>query len=122
MGRLLTITKSNDVKLGKRKKSLSRKLRTGPVTLAVALIFLVCLLSLFFLAQVFQSSTKGYEISELESDMEELKEQNKALEIKAAELRSFENIKNEAERLNMVQAERIVYIRQSGTSVAVANR
>jgi len=122
MGRLLTITKSNEVSLGRRKKMISRKIATGPVTLAVALIFLVCLLSLFFLAQVFQSSTKGYEISELESDMEALKEQNKVLEIQAAELRSFETIKNEAEKLNMVQANKIVYIKQSGTSVAVADR
>jgi cell division protein FtsL len=90
--------------------------------MVVALIFLICLLSLFFLAQVFQSSTKGYEISELEGKMEALKEQNKELEIKAAELRSFETIKNEAEKLNMVNANRIVYIRQSGTSVAVAER
>jgi len=121
MGRLLTITRSNEVAVGRRKKVISRKMVTGPVTLAAALIFLICLLSLFFLAQVFQSSTKGYEISELESNMDELKEQNKSLEIRAAELRSFETIKNEAEKLNMVQAERIVYIRQSGTSVVVAN-
>lgn len=122
MSRLLTVTKSNDSSLGKRKSTLSYKLKTGPVTLTVVVICLVCLLSLFFLAQVFQSSTKGYEVTDLEKKIKELKEDNKSLEIKAAESRSFENIKNEAEKLNMVSADKIVYLRQSGSSVAVANR
>lgn len=112
-------TKSNS--LGKRKNLFSQRLKTGPVTLTVVVIFLVCLLSLFFLAQVFQSSTKGYEITDLEKRIKNLEEENKSLEIRAAELKSFENIKNEADKLNMVQSNKIVYIRQSGTSVAVAN-
>ncbi len=108
--------------LERREKIIPHSLKAGPVTLTVILISLVCLLSLFFLAQIFQSSTKGYEITDLERRVKDLKEQNAALEIKAAELRSFENIKNEAEKLNMVQANKIVYIKQSGRTVAVANK
>lgn len=113
--------KASNNSIGKRKGLFSQRLKTGPVTLTVVVIFLVCLLSLFFLAQVFQSSTKGYEITDLEKRIKELKEENKSLEIRAAELKSFDNIKNEAEKLNMVQASKIVYIRQSGSSVAVAS-
>jgi cell division protein FtsL len=108
--------------VGRRNKIIPRNLKAGPVTLTIVVITLVCLLSLLFLAQIFQSSTKGYEITDLERKVSELKEQNKALEIKAAELRSFENIKSEAEKLNMVRADKIVYVKQSGRSVAVANR
>lgn len=122
MARFLTIIQSNNLTPGRRKKLISRKIRTGPVTLAIITITLVCLLGLFFLAQVFQSSTKGYEITDLEKRVEELKEQNKLLEIKAAELRSFENIKSEAEKLNLIPSNEIVYIRQSGRSVARANQ
>lgn len=108
--------------LKKKEKIILYNLKAGPVTMTVILISLVCFLSLFFLTQIFQSSTKGYEITELEKKAKELKEQNKALEIKAAELRSFENIKNEADKLNMVRTNKIVYIKQSGRSVAVANK
>lgn len=108
--------------LKRRGKIIPHNFKAGPVTLTVILISLVCFLSLLFLAQIFQSSTKGYEISDLERKVKELKEQNKVMEIRAAELRSFENIKNEAEKLNMTQANKIVYIKQSGRSVAVANR
>lgn len=113
-------TESNSTSIGRKKRLFSQRLKTGPVTLTVVVIFLVCLLSLFFLAQVFQSSTKGYEITDLEKRIKDLKEENKSLEIKAAELKSFENIRNEAETLNMVQSNKIVYIRQGGTSVAIA--
>jgi cell division protein FtsL len=106
----------------RREKMILSNIKAGPVTLVIILLSLVCFLSLFFLAQVSQSSTKSYEIADLEKKVKELKEQNKVLELKAAELRSFENIKNEAEKLNMVSADKIVYIKQSGRSVAVANK
>ena len=118
----LSNIKLNNVSFEKRKKSFSNHLKSGPVTMVIVVIFLICVLSLFFLAQVFQSSTKGYEMTELENKIKDLKEQNKSLEIKSAELKSFENLKNEANILNMVPANKIVYIKRSGTSVAVAKQ
>ncbi len=114
------MTKSRNISFGKRRQGFSSRLKSGPVTMVMVVIFLICVLSLFFLAQVFQSSTKGYEITDLQSQVKELKEQNKSLEIKAAELKSFENLRDEATTLNMVPTEKIVYLKKSGTSVAVA--
>jgi cell division protein FtsL len=118
----LSITRSSTISLGKNRRGFSSRLKSGPVTMVMVVIFLICVLSLFFLAQVFQSSTKGYEITELHNQIKNLEEQNKSLEIEAAELKSFENLKNEADTLNMVGTNNIVYIKRSGTSVAVANQ
>lgn len=84
----------------------------------VVVIVLICLISLFFLAQVFQASTKGFEISNLQEQAEELKEKNRALEIESTDLRSFEKIQREAEKLNMVKTEKIVYMRSDGKMAA----
>ena len=121
MGRL-SITRSNNISIGKNRKGFSSRIKSGPITMVTVVIFLICVLSLFFLAQVFQSSTKGYEITELQNQIDDLEEQNKSLEIEAAELKSFENLKNEASSLNMVSTDKIVYIKKSGTSVAVASQ
>jgi len=118
----MSIARSSNISIGKRKRGFSSRLKSGPVTMVMVVIFLICVLSLFFLAQVFQSSTKGYEITELHDQIKNLEEQNKSLEIEAAELKSFENLKDEANTLNMVNTDNIVYIKRSGTSVAVANQ
>lgn len=120
MSRYLSLANTNLV-FGRRKKAVNLKLKRGPYTTAIVLVILICLLSLFFLAQVFQSSTKGYEISNLQQQAEELKEKNKALEIKAAELRSFDKIREAANKLNMIKSETIVYL-QGKKEMAVANR
>lgn len=118
MSRYLTLTNSNFIGPTRQKRTVSLRLKRGPYTTAVVLIILISLLSLFFLAQVFQSSTSGYEISNLQKQADELKEKNKTLEIKAAELRSFDRIRQEAEKMNMIKSDKIVYLRAKG-SVAV---
>lgn len=118
MTRYLTITNTN--KKGARKRTLPlRKPTAGPVTLTLITILILCLVSLFYLAQIFKSSTKGYDVSELEKKVTELKEQNTKLEIEAAELKSFKNIEESANQLNMVSISNIIYLTSSGSTVAI---
>lgn len=112
--RYLTLIHQNAYHALDRKRAFNLRLKRGPYTTAIVLVIFICLLSLFFLAQVFQSSTSGYEISNLQKKADEIKEKNKALEIKAAELRSFDKIKEEADKLSMVKSEKIVYLRTKG--------
>ena len=120
MGRYLTITNSSIEKEGVRKKTLPQKMKTGPVTLTIVTLILVCFLSLFYLAQLFDSSTKGYQMNELEKKTEELREVNRKLEVKAAELKSYKHIEEEAKKLNMLPSASVVYISRVGTQVVVA--
>ena len=112
----------NNLTSKKRKKTIRGKLATGPVTIAVVTVVLFCVLGLLFLAQVFQSQTKGYDLVELNERIEDLKDDNKELEIKAAELRSIDKIKESAEQLNLVETKDIVYINRMGNSVVVVNK
>ncbi|MDD3887163.1 MAG: hypothetical protein PHN19_00100 [Patescibacteria group bacterium] len=120
MTKYLTINKSLNSK--NRNKTIKNKLSAGPVTLAIVTVVLFCALGLLFLAQVFQSQTKSYEVLELKQKAEELKQDNKDLEIKSAELRSMDHIKQSAKQLNLVDTKNIVYINKIGNSVVVMNR
>jgi cell division protein FtsB len=120
VSRYFTLTHQNSfIRLNRQKRTVNLRLKRGPYTTALILIVLISVLSLFFLAQVFQSATSGYQISDLQKQADELKEKNKTLEIKAAELRSFDRIKQEAEKLNMIKSDQIVYLRAK-TSMAAA--
>ncbi len=122
MSAYLTITNSKTMKRGIRKKTLPKNFRIGPVTFVVIAAATFAFIGFMFLAQLFQSSTKGYEITELRSVANELKEENKKLEIKAAELRSFDNIDESVEKLNMVKSDSVVYLKKTGGTIVAANR
>jgi len=122
MAGYLTISNSRTTKKGVRKRTLAKSFRIGPVTFVVTAVSIFALIGFLFLAQLFQTSTKGYEISELRSQVTDLKEENKKLEIKAAELRSFGNVNDSVEKLNMVKSNNVVYLKKVGSTVVVANK
>lgn len=113
----MTIANFGSTKKGMRKKTIRNRLTTGPVTLAIVTVVLTCFVALMFLTQVFDSSTKGYEITELQNKAEDLKNEHAKLEIEAARLKSFENLDGEADKLNMVPIKSVVYLTRTGTVV-----
>lgn len=117
MARFLTLTKSNTRRRGIRKKALGGSVAPGPVTMVVGLVVLFCVLSMMFLVQVFQSSTTGYEVSALQDQIDDLKEDNKKLEIQAAELQSLDSIEKSVQEINMVPLDSIVYVEPPATSI-----
>lgn len=118
MAKYVTLTNYGSGQKGKRKKTVKNYLRTGPVSLAIITIVLTCLVALLFLTQVFDSSTKGFEITELRQRAEELKKENEKLEIEAAKLKSFENLESQAKKLNMTPIKNIVYVTRTSGVVA----
>ena len=122
MAGYFTISHSRTTKKGVRKRTLAKSFRIGPVTFVVTVVSIFALIGFLFLAQLFQTSTKGYEISELRNEVTDLKEENKKLEIKAAELRSFGNVNESVETLNMVKSNNVVYLKKVGSTVVVANK
>jgi len=122
MSAYITISNSKTMKRGIKRKTLPKNFKIGPVTFVVVAVGMFAFIGFIFLAQLFQSSTKGYEITELRQSANELKEENKKLEIKAAELRSFENIDESVGKLNMVKADNVVYLKKVGGAIVAANR
>lgn len=66
----------------------------GPVSNTIVLIVLLCLLGMFYLAQVTKTNSFGYKISELSARQEELKSEHDQLEVASARLQSLERVKN----------------------------
>ncbi len=91
-------------------KTAERSFKIGPVSLNFLTITIICLLALFYLIQSQQSSVKGYQIKDLEEEKQAAVEKNEGLQVKAAQLKSIENIKNAADSLEMVPSTELNYL------------
>ncbi len=65
--------------------------RLGPISNAIVLIILTCLIGLVYLTQVTKTNAYSYQIQELQSKQQTLKEDQKDLELTAARLRSIDS-------------------------------
>ena len=83
--------------------------RLGPVTNAIVLLVMVCLIGLVYLTQVTKTNAFSYDINKLETTQSQLKEDQKDLELTAARLRSVDS-----ERVAKA-AEGLVSVAPSGT-------
>ncbi len=82
-------------------------------------VFLCFLVPAIYLGIINTSAVKGYEIKKVEQKIEELKKENKQLQIQEAELNSFYNIKDNIGNLNMVEVDEVVYIDDNEGVVAI---
>ena len=65
--------------------------RLGPVSNAIALLVMVCLIGLVYLTQVTKTNSFSYEINSLEQKQTQLKEEQKDLELTSARLRAVDS-------------------------------
>ncbi len=65
--------------------------RLGPISNAIVLLVLICLIGLVYLTQVTKTNAYSYQISELQTKQSELREEQKDLELSAARLRSIDS-------------------------------
>ncbi|MFA5926514.1 MAG: septum formation initiator family protein [Parcubacteria group bacterium] len=115
MSRFLTITNSNSVSFGERKKTVKpNSLKVGNITLNFLVAALICLLGVFYIFEVNNMATKGYDIKKLESQIGDLKKENENLQIRSAELKSMYNIEEKTKELNMVAPKDISYLNVPG--------
>jgi hypothetical protein len=69
----------------------------------------------FYLYQVNDIATKGYEIRDLENRIQELNKEGKKMEIREVELKSMYNIEKASQDLNLVNsAEGVSYVEING--------
>ena len=64
--------------------------RLGPISNAVVLIILVSLIGLIYLTQVTKTNTFSYEVEQLQTEQQQLKDTQKDLELTAARLQSID--------------------------------
>jgi hypothetical protein len=76
--------------------------RLGPVSNAVILIVLACLLGLLYLTQVTKTNTYGYQINALTQQQSQLKSEHDDLEVASARLQSLDRIQQSTQATAMV--------------------
>lgn len=64
----------------------------GPVSNAIILIALACLIGLLYLTQVTKTNSYGYTINSLQQQQAKLKDQKADLEVTAARLQSLDRV------------------------------
>jgi hypothetical protein len=87
----------------------SESKRLGPVSNAIVLLVMVCVIGLIYLTQVTKTNSFSYEINSLEQQQSQLREEQKDLELTAARLRAVDE-----ERLARA-AQGLVSVAPSGT-------
>lgn len=68
----------------------------------------------FYLYQVNDLASKGYEIKEVENQIAELKKENKKMQIKEVELKSMYSIEKATENLDLVNSANVSYLEING--------
>lgn len=68
--------------------------KLGPISNAVVLIVLACLLGLVYLTQVTKTNAYSYQIKNLQNEQSSLKTERDELEVAAARLQALDTIKN----------------------------
>jgi hypothetical protein len=76
--------------------------RLGPVSNTIMLIILACLFGLLYLTQVTKTNAYSYEINELQTRAETLKNEHAELEVASARLQALERAKNSEANKSLV--------------------
>lgn len=93
---------------------------TVTVVFSLVALVLVAGLGFFYLQQVLGTASQGTDIQALESQLVELREHQKALELEGANLRSIQAVEQRVQQLNLVATDRVAYLAPVPDKVAVA--
>lgn len=97
----MLITRGNSWQSGRRKRTVGREIKVGPLSLKFITLSLLAIAALFYLAQSAQGSSQKYQIMQLASTKQELVAKTKDLEVEAARLKSLDEIKKNAARSDL---------------------
>lgn len=85
----------------------------------IFIFFLLIIFGLAYFWQINSLSTQGFQIKELENNIQLLKEENQKLELEAARQQSMLNIDEQIQGLGLVAVNQVEYLRPVGPAVAV---
>ena len=66
----------------------------GPISNVIAVILIICLLGLLYLTQVTKTNTLGYNINNLTTQQQQLKEQYASLQVQASRQQGLDKVQN----------------------------
>ena len=83
------------------------------------LLVVICAVGILYVLQTSSISTKGYKISELGKQVQNLKQENERLEFSIATNRSMQSIQERLKVLNLVVEGNPEFVVLAGTAVAM---
>ena len=114
----LILTRSNNLRRGRRKVSFPRRFKVGPFTLIVSMVVFVCLISVITLVYSTKEVTKGYVLKQLDTTREVLLREFEVKTMHLAEVQSLDTIKNSEKVRSMQKPREIIYL-HGETAVAI---
>lgn len=98
----------------KRKTNTKKKSIKGFINSGVLVFALLLVSGGIYLYSINSSAVKGYQVRQVEKEIQELKKENDNLRIKEAELKSLYRIEESSKNLNMEDLKNVSYIEQTG--------
>lgn len=92
---------------------------TVTVVFCCVALGIVTLLGFFYLQQVIDTASQGANIHTLQAQVSDLKEQQHALELQGAEIRSLQTVQDRVQKLNLVQSKNVSYLANTSDRVAL---
>lgn len=94
-----------------RRQTLSQKVEVGITSLAFAIVLLVGIISLVYLAHSNRNATKGYALKTLELQRSKLMMENEVWDMEIAKVKSLETLQGDPKIRSMVRADQPQFIR-----------
>ena len=98
-----------------------KKFKISSVSLGFITVIILSLVSLFYLAQANQITTKGYILQKLEIEKSKILSENETLKVEAARLESLNKISEKAEDLSMTPTQELNYFKAFNDTLASNN-
>jgi cell division protein FtsL len=98
----------------KRKTNTEKINVKGFINSTVLIVALLFVSAAVYLYSINSSASKGYQMRQVEKDINNLKKENENLKIKEAELKSLYHIEESSKNLNMGDLKNVSYIEETG--------
>lgn len=104
MGRVLTVTNSNSINPGVRKKTIGREIVIGPNAIRFVAVAIFAILALVYLAQSTSGANRSVKIRDMEDKKTQLELEKQQLEVEQTRLQSLREIDGGVEKPALEQA------------------
>lgn len=88
----------------------------------VSTLVMLAVLGFFYLQQVLHTASEGTDIHALESQLIDLKQQRRELELEGAQLRSLQTVEEHVQKLNLAPTGHVTYLAPAPDHVAALPR
>lgn len=98
----------------KRKTNIENKNIKGFINPTILTVALLAVCGAIYVYSINSSAVKGYQVRQVEKEIQDLKKQNEDLKVREAELKSLYHVEESSKNMNMGDLKNISYIEESG--------